>query len=61
MRTLVPSFPGHYVLVNALPGCNDLIPTVSMNIQNKASVLALSNPIDVMSIDSWEKFKELDT
>ena len=61
MKKFISTFPSHYVLINALTGCNDLIPSVSMTIQNGASVLALSNPIDVMSIDSWEKFKEIDT
>ena len=61
MRTLVPSFLGHYTLVDALPGCNDLSPSLSMTIQNYAPVQALPYPIDVMSIDSGEKFEILDT
>ena len=61
MRTLVPSFLGHNTLVDALPGCNDLSPSLSMTIQNYAPVQALPYPIDVMSIDSGEKFEILDT
>ena len=58
MKKFISIFPSHYVLVNALSGCNDLTSTVFMTIQNGASVLGLSNPINVMSIDSWEKFKK---
>ena len=56
MRTLVPSFLGHHTLATALPGFNDLSPSLSMTLET----MLLKKPClssRCLSIDSWEKFK----